>query len=133
MVKRSILALPLMLILAAGLLSLGGCFQTPTDPFGGHHQGGLTPTPTPGPGGGGGSISGTVSGFGSETVTITAGNTSGEFSTTRNGDGPYTISGVPDGNYSVMADSASFFGMYSGGGIHISGGTAVTGINITAY
>lgn len=145
-----------MLVLAAlGLalpLALGGCFQTPTSPalFGDYQGGGdhggayATPTPTSGgvhpmptPGGGGtGSISGTVSGFGGESVTIIAFTTGGDSgSTTRSGDGAYTIAGLADGSYYVEAESSSHAGLYGGTGpstVTISGGNAASGINITA-
>lgn len=148
-----------MLVLAAlGLalpLAVGGCFQTPTSPAlfgdfqsGGGHGGGVfaTPTPTgggviptPTPGGGGsgsGSISGTVSGFNGESVTIVAVSTTttNYGMTTRSGDGAYTITGLADDVYYVEAASASYAGIYNNGGtVTISGGNAVTGINITAY
>jgi hypothetical protein len=137
------------------MFGLGGCFKSPTSPTsfsslngGGTHGGGtggggnnggggLTPTPTPTTGGGGGgtgSISGTITGSGGESVTILAAGSGGSFSTTISGDGTYTIHNVANGSYSVEAYTASYshFGGYTGT-VTVSGGSAVTGINITLY
>jgi hypothetical protein len=156
MLKKLWLLLPLFGALAA-MGTLSGCFQSPTNPFvsafedsGGANSGGnfggggvlptptpggggVFPTPTPGGGGGTGSISGTVSGSHGESVQIIAvlgGSTSTIFTTTRSGDGAYTISNVVDGTYYVGAESTTYVGAYAGL-VTISGGNAATGINIT--
>lgn len=140
--------------------SLSGCFSNPTNPYEGAFtsaRGGsggsqstptpyaLTPhptvaaTPTPGTAGGTGSISGTITGSGGNYVEITAVGVGGTVfvSTNRTGDGPYTISGIPDGIYGVVADTTTASpgrsGSFSGPPpppLVISGGTAYTGIDI---
>ncbi|MEW6517747.1 MAG: hypothetical protein AB1439_12690 [candidate division FCPU426 bacterium] len=132
--------------LAAGLMLAAGCFTSPTSPnvLGTSTCGGscgvgggtLSPTPTPITGGGGGgtgsgSISGTISGSSGGTVTVTAVLSGTSFyQTTRTGNGTYTVSGLPDGIYYVGADENTLSGAYLGT-VTISGGNAVTGINIT--
>jgi hypothetical protein len=150
MFKKAIWALPLMLFLAAGLLSLGGCFLTPTNPHaasftsGGHQDGGIYATPTPDidpnpnptPGTGGGTINGTVTGFGTEAVEIVATAAGSLIGTAnRTGDGAYTVTGLADGDYYVTARSTSHFGQYGGSTVilvTISGGNTRNGINIAA-
>jgi hypothetical protein len=140
-------------------LIFGGCFKSPTSPTSfssmtgsGSSSGGVatatptgggthataTPTPVTGGGGGTGSISGTITGSTGLAVTIAAYNgTSGPYQTTITGDGSYTITGVPDGSFYVHAWTAGYghSGVYTGNGgtVTVSGGGAVTGINITLY
>jgi hypothetical protein len=156
MSKRGWMVLATAALGFALTLAVGGCFKTPTSPTlfsslqGGGHQpggggafatptptgggGGVFPTPTPGSGGGGsGSISGNVTGSGGATVDITAVAMGGAMTTVhRTGDGPYTISGLADGLYGVVADTTSGTPLSASypGGVTVSGGAAVTGIDL---
>lgn len=142
-------------LLAAGLvalpLGLGGCFQSPTNPFvnafsdngcSGNCGSGATPTPTPGVGSsptptlgpvGSGSISGTISNSGGGTVYVYATETTAYYmyQTSRTGDGPYTISNMANGTYEVEAIVTSpYNGAVYPSTVSVSGG-AVTNINIS--
>jgi hypothetical protein len=139
--------------------ALGGCFSSPTNPHegvftsvssnntGGHHTPGVptqvptgvpTVVATPTPGTGGGSISGSIAGA-TGTVTIQATHTTSVLNsrqTSISGNGAYTISGLVDGVYTVYAmDTNGHVGNYLGGSgtVTISGGNAVTGIDITMF
>jgi hypothetical protein len=143
--------------LLVGALIMAGCFASPTDPNagaftsvnsgnGGYGGGGkVTPTPTAGTNGGptatatvtigGGSISGTVSGAATGTIYMSATrvNSLQIYRSSIAAPGAYTISGLPDGGYSVVAsDAYGNNGTYSSM-VTVSGGGNVTGINITMH
>lgn len=144
--------LPLALLAALSIVSLSGCFQNPTNPFvnafGGCTDGctndytddytdgggsGIYPTPTPVSGGTGtGAITGTISGSNGEFVTVYSVNvnTYAYMTTSRTGDGTYTISGLAAGTYSVSAESSNYEGAYMGY-VTVTGGNTTSGINIT--
>jgi len=156
--------------LLAGALLMAGCFTSPTDPHagaftgvnssnGGDHHGGVPtvvvptvptgptatptgPTATPTPPAGSGSISGNITGSGGGVVEIQAVGLGGltHYTATRTGDGAYSITGVADGMYGVVADTISGSparsGSFSGPPtppLIISGGTAYTGIDIAMH
>ncbi len=144
MKPRRLLAPGAYLLVLAGLLAMGGCFQTPTAPdlftslTGGGTQQGVFPspgaTPVTGGGTGGGTITGTVSNSSGGTIYISASeiNTNALYYTTRAGDGPYTLSGVADGTYVVAAsDPNGLQGTDYPGDVVIANGSTASGIDLS--
>ncbi|MCK5242878.1 hypothetical protein KAR34_10530 [bacterium] len=138
--------------LCAGIMLSAGCFTMPTSPAlltsggsadssGGHHhpgddpEGVFVPTPTPAPtyggGTGNGSISGTVSNSAGGQIIVFAvlGSTSVFAEVHIVGDGPFTLSGLSDGDYEVTALEGT--SMTNEERVTISGENAVTDVRLS--
>jgi hypothetical protein len=135
-----------LIILLTALVSIGlglaGCFTSPTSPSWLSDSGispvGDDPTAvptyaaTPGNTVGTGVIGGLISGSNGEFVTITATGGSGLYIASRTGDGSYHITGLPAGTYIVVAESASYYGYYSGN-VSVTEGQTTSNIHITMF